>query len=305
MNKDNLKYIAKEKIRANPLNSFEVKDLDDLKNSIETYGLLDPLAVIGPFDDDTYVIIAGERRFCSICALNDKNPDFMRVIPCHIVGNKDMSELQQKLLIEVSNLETRAFNVNEHRAKVMYILKEMVESGELKDRNMATAASTYFKTSIRYGRYWRRVFNSDNEDVKNMVASDQLTIVHANDFINLDKQKQQAAMEQINQGENPNKVVEAFKKGPKRQTFSQDDLDNIDVDTINIEDFIDDNVSLDVDTTNRIGSLMREDKPSTKDYSSKLDTVRLWCEKMLEIDNPSDEEWIVIEACMDVADKFR
>ena len=256
MNQNNLKYIEKEKIYANPLNSFEVKDLDDLKNSIETYGLLDPLAVIGPFDDDTYLIIAGERRFRSICALNDKNPDFMPVIPCHIVGNKDMSELQQKLLIEVSNLETRAFNVNEHRAKVMYILKEMVESGELKDRNMATAASTYFKTSIRYGRYWRRVFNSDNEDVKNMVASDQLTIVHANDFINLDKQKQQAAMEQINQGENPNKVVEAFKKGPKRQTFSQDDLDNIDVDTINIEDFIDDNVSLDVDTTNRIGSLM-------------------------------------------------
>lgn len=86
-------------------------------------------------------------------------------MPCHVVGSKEMSDLNQQLLIELSNLDVRPFNVNEHRARVMDILKQMFESDDITKKEVAEMSAKYFKTSDRYGRYWRRVFLSDEKEI--------------------------------------------------------------------------------------------------------------------------------------------
>ena len=50
-------YIEKDKLVPNPLNHFPISDLTDLKNTIEQFGILSPLSVVGPYDDGTYRII--------------------------------------------------------------------------------------------------------------------------------------------------------------------------------------------------------------------------------------------------------
>lgn len=56
-------------IIANPLNDFAMEDIAELKNSLMTYGLLEPLGVIGPLDDGTYMLLSGERRLNALNSL--------------------------------------------------------------------------------------------------------------------------------------------------------------------------------------------------------------------------------------------
>ena len=83
--------------------------------------MLTPLSVIGPMENGLYRLISGERRYKSVCEVMKKTNKEL-VIPCYVVGESDMSDEMQRILIETANLEARETDVktlNEHRANVM------------------------------------------------------------------------------------------------------------------------------------------------------------------------------------------
>ena len=47
--------LNRDEIVANPLNDFGIEDIPELKNSIMLQGLLDPLGVMGPLEDNRYM----------------------------------------------------------------------------------------------------------------------------------------------------------------------------------------------------------------------------------------------------------
>lgn len=207
-------------IIANPLNDFAMEDIAELKNSLMTYGLLEPLGVIGPLDDGTYMLLSGERRLNALNSLFEEQKIEPFQIPVFILGDKDMDEVQQKLIIKTSNLETREnMDRNRHKAEIMELLKKQVESDDITAKMAAEKAAAFFKTSDRYARYWRMVFFNGDEEIKDMVKNNQIDIKSASALVSMkDEEKREAYIEKAKNGENVRRLLEQEKQTKKEES---------------------------------------------------------------------------------------
>lgn len=201
--------LNRDEIVANPLNDFGIEDIPELKNSIMLQGLLDPLGVMGPLEDNRYMLLSGERRWRAINELVDEGKMDEFPIPVFVIDNKNLDVVTQKLIIKTSNLETRQrIDQNRHRAEIMELLKMQVDSGDITRKEMALRADKFFKTSDRYGRYWRMVFESDDSELKDMVKEDKIDIKSASYIAGIkDEGKKSELKEKIKKGENSRSVV--------------------------------------------------------------------------------------------------
>lgn len=201
--------LNRDEIVANPLNDFGIEDIPELKNSIMLQGLLDPLGVMGPLEDNRYMLLSGERRWRAINELVDEGKMDEFPIPVFVIDNKNLDVVTQKLIIKTSNLETRQrIDQNRHRAEIMELLKMQVDSGDITRKEMALRAAKFFKTSDRYGRYWRMVFESDDSELKDMVKEDKIDIKSASYIAGIeDEGKKSELKEKIKKGEDSRSVV--------------------------------------------------------------------------------------------------
>lgn len=201
--------LNRDEIVANPLNDFGIEDIPELKNSIMLQGLLDPLGVMGPLEDNRYMLLSGERRWRAINELVDEGKMDEFPIPVFVIDNKNLDVVTQKLIIKTSNLETRQrIDRNRHRAEIMELLKMQVDSGDITRKEMALRAAKFFKTSDRYGRYWRMVFESDDSELKDMVKEDKIDIKSASYIAGIeDEGKKSELKEKIKKGEDSRTVV--------------------------------------------------------------------------------------------------
>lgn len=216
-------FIEKEKLIPNPLNHFPIGDLTDLKNTIEQFGILSPLSVIGPFDDGTYRIISGHRRYSSWCQLCEEGR-VSGLIPYYVIGDKDMTDREQYLRILISNIEAREENTsNIYKAELLEVLHQMARDGEIKERSISAKMAEYMKTSDRYARYWTRVFGSDNSEIKELVKDNKLSIKTANKIIGMNEEEQAEAIRAVKSGE---KIPDFSSRGAKEDlTKNADGLD--------------------------------------------------------------------------------
>ncbi len=201
--------LKREQIELNPLNNWSNGDMKDLMESIKNFDLIVPLSIIGPMENNCYRLISGERRFKCLCAIMDETQESMD-IPCFLVGDKNMSEQMQSILIETANLESREIDIqtlNVHRANIMEHLFAMVEKGDLHESEIASKAAESFKTSDKYARYWKRIFSSGVESLKEMVKTGDLGIKNAAKIATFAPEAQEQAISAIKQ----TKDVEAGK----------------------------------------------------------------------------------------------
>lgn len=288
-------YIEKERLVPNPLNQFPIGDLTDLKHTIEQFGILSPLSVVGPYDDGTYRIIAGHRRYTSWCQLC-KEGKVTGPIPYYVVGDKNMTEREQYLRILISNIEAREENTsNIYKAELLEVLHQMATDGEIEEKSISRKMAEYMKTSTRYARYWTRVFGSGNEELKELVKDNKLSIKNANKIVSLKEEDRTEAIRAVKNGEKipsalfnepkeeQKNVEEGYKKEENTSTtepeapswdpqekkassfqdlikggnFTKEDLDQID---FNLDDMIHDpEINLATDTTGRVGELFSDD----------------------------------------------
>ena len=288
-------YIEKEKLVPNPLNHFPIGDLSDLKNTIEQFGILSPLSVIGPYDDGTYRIISGHRRYASWCELC-KEGRVSGPVPYYVVGDKEMTEREQYIRILISNIEAREENTsNVYKAELLEVLRQMAAEGEIREKAISRKMAEYMKTSTRYARYWTRVFGSENEELKELVRDNKLSIKNANKIVSMNEEDQAIAINAVKNGEkipedlrhtdDLNDLPAASGSVPQQEdvkgewdhpaktgthdnspksfsdllkgNFTVEDLDKIDLD---VDDLIHDpDINLTTDTTGRVGELFDDD----------------------------------------------
>lgn len=203
-------YIELSLLKPSPLNTFETGDIGDLKGNILSCGLLTPPTVIGPAEDGSYEILAGERRYHALKEINAENPELFNSIPCYVCGPEAMDVLEKQLIIESSNLETRDFDKNEHRFRVLGILKEMQDKGDLQHLDVVRAARNYMNCSERYSRMYMQVFNNNNEELSQLISDKKVTVQLASRIAGLDEDKQKEAIERIQQGEKAKDVLDEF-----------------------------------------------------------------------------------------------
>lgn len=313
------KELELNKIKRNPFNNYDMDNLDELKNSIITNGLITPISVIGPSENDEYVLIAGERRFNIFSELAESGEERYQKMPVYVIGPINMDETEQKLLIESSNLDTRdGFDKNAHYLNVIKLLKQYKEENDIGCSEYVHMRGQYLKCSPRYARYYETIFNRGDDQLIEMVSSGEIGVSKAGRLAAIPKNLQVSAIEEIELGENPTEVVEKYRKihkdgeKQKRNSFDFQDLDN------DFEDFDDEsfdqeepdfNDEIDIDFTSmstdflNTGSMGNNSSRGNK-YEFEMNTVLGWCKKILNVPEPTEDEWEVIDACKRVAENF-
>ncbi len=315
-----------EKVRKNSLNSFTRDHFDDLKSSINMYGLITPISVIGPDDAGYYILIAGEQRTDVFRELLAEGNEEFKEIPAYVLGDSDMSETEQQLLIEASNLDMRdATDKPAHYFQVVKLIKELAKEQGLNKSEIIAMRKEYMKTSDRYARFYEQVFDSGNVELQRMVEDGELSVSRAGRIAKFSEENQKAAIEDLKAGGNQDEVVNKYKKNKNtknkqlnddipdselelfddfgtsemetQEHFTDDDIPDIDLDNDELDDF--DFNSFDTSSLDSGGSFEKSEKKE-----NTLNIILKWCETIKKKDTLTDEEWQVIEACKKVVEKF-
>jgi len=85
-------------------NFYSMDDIEELKLSIEMYGVLQNLTV-KPLDDGKYEIIAGHRRHKACAELFAEGKTEFEYLPCGIQSERD--EIKERILLIITNSTTR------------------------------------------------------------------------------------------------------------------------------------------------------------------------------------------------------
>lgn len=193
-------------------NTYEIVGVDDLVNEIKFAGLITPLSVIGPYDDGTYRILSGERRFCALSVMHENDPEQYELVPCSVIGDKDMPLYTQKLIMEIANEGTRQFNSVEHRFNVIELLKEMVNDGALAERKVASKMAALIGVSNKYARYYRSVVFKGLPDLQDLVEKKVVDIKEAGFISQMEKTVQKEIVDRILNGEDVKTILDEYRK---------------------------------------------------------------------------------------------
>lgn len=173
--------IEVNKIQVNPFQprrKFAEEELQELKQSIQHYGVLQPLLVtIG--QNDTYVLVAGERR------LRAAKLAGLKTVPC-VVGEYDNRQKAEIALIE--NIQRANLSYIEEAAAIQRLLTEFgvtqEELGQHLGKTQATIANKL------------RLLRLDNE-IKDVLLQEGLTERHARALLKLSETQRPEALKHI------------------------------------------------------------------------------------------------------------
>lgn len=226
----NLKQIPVTSLYLTPLNGdFALSNIEELMTSIQTHGLIQPLAVCGPDNVGRYEILAGNRRITAILKIREETPDFMPTVPCHVVAGDDLTDTEKRLVIETSNINSREdIDVMHHRKIMIQLFKqyEIESTGTAKEkiaRNVVERAEKFFGISKRYARMFYNIFGNDNQDVEELLKDSKVTITQADKILNMPKEDRETVVNSIKEGNKAKNVLDPYiqhKKSEKDEPAS-------------------------------------------------------------------------------------
>ena len=134
--KGKLEFIAIDKLIKSPLNvRKDYGDLEGLKKSIKSKGLLQPLIVRKI--DNKYEVIVGERRRKALSELAEEDPHF-KLVPCLVV---DISDEEAAKLSLIENIQRKSISPEEQAAGIRLLKEKFGLSEERIAEEIAIAAA--------------------------------------------------------------------------------------------------------------------------------------------------------------------
>ena len=94
-------------VSANPLNFYDVSNVDELVNSISLNGLLEPV-IVKPKDGGGYELISGHRRFKAFQQLHEEDAEKWAAIPA--IVREPKNEIVEELMLIEANRATRVLS---------------------------------------------------------------------------------------------------------------------------------------------------------------------------------------------------
>lgn len=338
--KEHLFYATSEQIRTNPENSWENGDLTDLVASIRSFGIIEPLAIMGPMEDGNYQLLSGERRYKSIKRIEDE--DGIQIsIPCYLKSDGTLSKEMQRIYINAANLESREPDMrtkNAHRAAIMEDLLKIQESEHFSDRSIAAKASELFKCTPTYARFWKLVFTNGTDNLKDLLKENGVSAKNASKISILTPEQQDAVVERIRETNDADlerdlvqgrssktttpvsEIIDSVKKDypdakevkkeelkkeskkPGELKLSEQDLQLLDIDPDDIN--TDELIGEDYEQEARYEYESTPAVGRVKGVDAAAAAVIEWCNAIIKKTDPTDEEWEAIDACKEVADVF-
>lgn len=172
-----IKLIDIEPNRKQPRKTFDEEPLEALADSIKTHGVIQPI-LVSPTDNETYRIIAGERRWRAAKLAG------LKTVPCIVREYKDR-EISELALVE--NLQREDLNPLEEAEGYQNLMDEF--------------GLTQEEISARVGKSRSAVANAlrlNNlpPEVKKMVTSGELSAGHARAILGVQNAEEQIRLAQ-------------------------------------------------------------------------------------------------------------
>jgi ParB family chromosome partitioning protein len=199
---EGLNQIEIEKIKPNPFQprkEFDEQSIEELANSIDKYGLLQPIVVIK--DNENYILVAGERRLRAVKKLGKKDIKA-------IVLDINLNELREFALIE--NIQRENLNPIEIAESLKMLIEEHNYTHEelakiiSKSRSYVTnllrllSLPKYVQEKVKNNEisvgHVKVMSNLDEKDIKNVIKeikSKKLNVRETENLINKIKNKEE------------------------------------------------------------------------------------------------------------------
>lgn len=189
-----------------PRKNFDEQALQELADSIEEFGLIQPIIVLKK-DEDSYILIAGERRLRATKMLG--NTEIKAVIL-----DTDESKLRELALVE--NIQREDLNPIE----LANSYKDLIQTLDITQDELAN----YIHKSRTQVTNTLRLLNLD-EHTQKLIMEGKITQGHAKILVGLDKDDERKVVDTI-VGQKLNvrdteKIIQKMKKGGKFESFDE------------------------------------------------------------------------------------
>ena len=129
--KQQIQYIALDRIDPDPDNFYSLEGIDELAGSIEMLGLQQPL-LVRPTKDGRYTVISGHRRRAALMLIRDGgSQQFADGVPC-IVDYSEASDALRELKLIMANSDTRKMSSadqNTQAERIEDLLRQLQDEG--------------------------------------------------------------------------------------------------------------------------------------------------------------------------------
>jgi len=216
-NKNIVQELEIDKIVPNPYQprkTFNQEALNELANSIKQQGLLQPILVIK--DENEYILIAGERRLRAHKLLGKKTIK-------SLIIDFDLTKLREFAIVE--NLQREDLNVVELAHSLYELMQEYSYTHE-EIAKLLSKSRSYITNILRVLKL--------SEYTQQKLIDKQLTLGHAKNLVNIDKEIQRDIVDLIIEknlsSRDVEKLVKKYKKPIKlnikkdRKQISLDDI---------------------------------------------------------------------------------
>lgn len=229
----NFQYIHRDKIDTNPLNKrYAQDDIEQLKESIISTGLLHNICLTKDEDTDRYRLISGERRWRAICLLTEEEykTHFPSGIPSHVMAFD--SETDEEIALIAANVEDRDEGQEKKRDSILR-LKELYElkreQGDTQYKNINKMIAEKTKMSTRQVTKYTNTARLIPE-LQELFNKEAIKIDDASNFSVLSEEAQRKILEMIQRDGKVNhenvktiKKQEAEAKELQKSLFQKED----------------------------------------------------------------------------------
>jgi ParB-like chromosome segregation protein Spo0J len=165
----------------------------ELKQSIEMFGILQPLLVKKP-ENGKCVIIAGHRRRLAVLALVKEGKENYRYVPC--IYKKE--NIEDKLAIIIANRFRDKTNWERmvEAVEAEELIRDLKKEYDVKGRTRSILEEITGVTNAQMGRY-RAIYNNLEDDLMEEFKRDKLTVSVAAEACKLSEEAQHEAFLQI------------------------------------------------------------------------------------------------------------
>lgn len=192
-------HILIEKLFPSDMNKYVVKDVTELKASIELTGLQQNLVVREI--EDGYEIISGHRRFKAMQELYEEGNEQFKRIPCKI--QKSVDDLQAELQLIMANSTARELTDYEktyQAARLKELLTELKKSGvQFSGRKRDIIAQLMNVSPTQIARM-DSINNKLIPELKEEFSNEKINFTTAYETSRLPEEQQQEAVKEFKEG---------------------------------------------------------------------------------------------------------
>ncbi|MFI3262133.1 MAG: ParB/RepB/Spo0J family partition protein [Rikenellaceae bacterium] len=170
--------ISKVKPNTNqPRTIFDDESLSELSESIKSLGVIQPITVYRDEDEDSYIIISGERRYRASKLAG------LATIPAYVRTVKGSDNILEMALVE--NIQRADLNVLE----VAFTLQRLVEECQITQEELADRVGKKRSTISNYIRLLKLP-----AEIQGALRDDVISMGHARAILSLESTKKQCSV---------------------------------------------------------------------------------------------------------------